>query len=529
MKIPRLWSYNLVTTVTVSAIFAVLWGCLMVLFGSGLAAGSFALSLGLGIVACVLIFAFMLELPIGSWQQNLLYEIFPASVCAALVGLGPATLVFVLRIPGLVGLGGYTAGLREFYLPLLLTMGLGGVSYLIVRLVARPYDWWTRLRQRSLVWEIAHAQLRLVVVGTVVLLIVIIVLFFTRLGSGFDLSPENFLQLITMLIGIVGLFGIVTGLLLGIVVVPAAILSYFSAQRITRRINNLIIATGTLREGDYQTRVLVEGQDEVARLQTDFNVMAEIMEQDVHNLQAQREAVEDLLESRRRLFAGVSHELRTPLSILKSYLEAIQKRSKGPPDLQEYLAVMEQETAHLQRLINDLFTLARSDAGHLEITVAPLEVGPVLKRTVEAAQLQAWQSKKLEVGLEMPSEVPRVLVDETRLEQILNNLLRNAVRHTPPGGIVAASVEEEAETLAIYIRDTGEGIAPTDLPHIWERFYRSAEARALDPGGAGLGLSLVRELTEAMGGTIAVESVPGEGTCFKLRFPFIPQPVLRQF
>jgi signal transduction histidine kinase len=529
MKIPQVWSYNLATTTAVSALFAVGWSCLMILFGSGLDAGPFATSLGFGIVACVLIFAFILELPGGSWPQNLLYEIFPAGTCAALIGLGPLTLIFLLRIPNLVGLGGYTVGLREFYLPLLLTLGLGAVSYLIVRLVARPYAWWSRLRQRSLVWEIAHAQLRLVVVGTGVLLVILLFFFFSRLGTGYDLSPENFLQLITMVIGIVGLFGIITGILLGIVVIPAAILSYFSAQRITRRINNLIIATGTLREGDYQTRVLVEGQDEVARLQTDFNAMAEIMEQDVHNLHAQREAVEKLLESRRRLFAGVSHELRTPLSILNSYLEAIQKKSNVPPDLQQYLVVMEQETAHLQRLINDLFTLARTDAGQLEIAVQPLEVGPVLKRAVEASRLQAWQSKKLEVNLDMPPDLPQVLADETRLEQIFNNLLRNAVRHTPPGGIVAVSVGEEADKLAIYIRDTGEGIAPDDLPHIWERFYRSAEARAVDPGGAGLGLSLVRELAEAMGGSVVVESAPGEGTCFILRFPFIRQPVLRQF
>ena len=122
---------------------------------------------------------------------------------------------------------------------------------------------------------------------------------------------------------------------------------------------------------------------------------------------------------------------------------------------------------------------------------------------------------------ETAPHLPAVLADERRLEQILANLLRNAICHTPPGGIVAAATRADSGSLVIEVRDTGEGIAPHDLAHIWERFYRGENNLALagDSGGAGLGLALVKELTEAMGGSVAAESTPGQGSCFSVRLP----------
>src|SRR5690606_6300326 len=123
------------------------------------------------------------------------------------------------------------------------------------------------------------------------------------------------------------------------------------------------------------------------------------------------------------------------------------------------------------------------------------------------------------VMAEAQPETPPALADPARLEQALVNLVRNAVRHTPPGGIVALSVSATPEAVLVAVRDTGEGIAPEELPQIWEPFYRGARARGEDAGGAGLGLALVRELTEAMGGAVTVESEPGAGSCFTLRLP----------
>jgi signal transduction histidine kinase len=131
---------------------------------------------------------------------------------------------------------------------------------------------------------------------------------------------------------------------------------------------------------------------------------------------------------------------------------------------------------------------------------------------VEAIAPLAWQSGRVEVVADVSKAVPTACVDVERLEQVLANLLRNGVRHTPPGGIVAAVMFAEANCVVIEVRDTGEGIAPDDLPHIWERFYRGQSSDARD--SAGLGLAIVKELTEAMGGSVSVESTVGQGSRF---------------
>ena len=146
---------------------------------------------------------------------------------------------------------------------------------------------------------------------------------------------------------------------------------------------------------------------------------------------------------------------------------------------------------------------------------------PLVQRMVDAVAPLGWETGRVQVSAELPAELPKACVDEARLEQVLANLLRNAVRHTPPGGIVAVMATVKETALHVQVQDTGEGIAPEDLPRIWERFYRGQNSRARDGGGAGLGLALVKELTEAMGGTASVESIAGQGSCFTLRLPRI--------
>jgi signal transduction histidine kinase len=144
---------------------------------------------------------------------------------------------------------------------------------------------------------------------------------------------------------------------------------------------------------------------------------------------------------------------------------------------------------------------------------------------VDALAPLAWRSGRVDVVAELPDNLPPARADEVRLEQVFSNLLRNAIRHTPPGGIVAVVAVAEEAAIRIEVRDTGEGIAAEDLPHIWERFYRGANARAHDRRGAGLGLALVKAYVEAMGGQVAVTSAPGEGSCFTLRLPACPCPL----
>jgi len=315
-----------------------------------------------------------------------------------------------------------------------------------------------------------------------------------------------------------GVFGIITGVGMIAIVFPASLLSFFAARRVTSRLDDLIEVTQRIRRGQTSARVSVEGEDEVAQLQADFNAMAETLEQALNDLQAERDSVTALLDSRRTLFASVSHELRTPVATLRGYLEAIQRHAASDPDLASDVEVMARELLRLQRLIDDVFTLARLDVEQLRLDRRAVEVSNLLVQTVKAARIQAWQTGKIDILLDCESPLPLVLIDEMRLEQVLHNLIRNAVRHTLPGGMVVVSAEAESTYLRIDVKDTGEGIAPESLAHVWERFYQAGQQKH-DPDSAGLGLSIVKEIVEAMDGTVAADSQPGTGSIFTIRLP----------
>jgi signal transduction histidine kinase len=307
---------------------------------------------------------------------------------------------------------------------------------------------------------------------------------------------------------------------LAAIVPPSALFSYLVIRRTTRRVKELAMATSILRRGNYAVRVPIEGEDEVALLQTNFNAMAIDLERAMRDLQGERDRVAALLQSRRELIANVSHELCTPVATFRSYLETTLTHWDGTPQptLQHDLQVMENEVIRLQSLVEDLFTLARSEVSRLTLRCVPTDIVALTRKIVETTAPLAWRASKVEIVVDAPDEVPLALVDPARLEQTLHNLLHNGVRHTPPGGIVAVVIATESAAVIVQVKDTGEGIAPNDLPHIWERFYRGESTRTLMGSGTGLGLALVKEWTEAMGGTVAVESVPGEGSCFTLRF-----------
>jgi signal transduction histidine kinase len=312
-------------------------------------------------------------------------------------------------------------------------------------------------------------------------------------------------------------------LVLAAVLPPSALVSYIVARRATRRLEMLAAATGALRAGDYSVRVPVlgEDEDEVARLQANFNAMAADLERAMHDLQAERDTVTALSEARRELVASVSHELRTPVTTVRGYLESNRTRweTTPPPTLQQDMDVMLRETIRLQRLIDDLFALAQVEGGSLALRCSPTAVGEVAQQCVTAAAPLAWQRDRVQILAEVDPATPPALVDAGRLEQVLYNLLRNAVRHTPPGGIVVVVVSPTAGGVQVQVQDTGAGIAPEDLPHIWERFYRAQATRTQDTAGAGLGLALVKELTEAMGGRVGVSSELGMGSCFSVWLP----------
>ena len=214
----------------------------------------------------------------------------------------------------------------------------------------------------------------------------------------------------------------------------------------------------------------------------------------------------------------MSHELRTPIASIQGHVDTLLlPASERPPDAtpDRYLQVVSTETRRLAALVEDLLVLARADSHELALSVRPVELAPVVRGVVAAAAPLARRERR--VTLAHPDALPALvaLADPDRLTQVLANLVRNAITHTPEGGAVLIRVGElPPDRVVVDVSDTGAGIAPEDRERIFERFYRADRSRSRDSGGFGLGLAIARELTAAMGGTITVTSEPGVGSTF---------------
>ncbi len=236
----------------------------------------------------------------------------------------------------------------------------------------------------------------------------------------------------------------------------------------------------------------------------------------VNDLLARLEA---LFNHQRRFIADVSHELRTPLTAMQGNLEVLARgAARDPQLLQESLDDMRREVARLIRMVNDLLLLARNDAG-IQIRREPVELDTLLLETHRELRPLAGQVQ-LRIGEE---DQVIVIGDRDRIKQALLNLGVNAIQHTPPGGIITLSLVRRDGYAALSVADTGYGIAPQDLPYIFDRFYRADRSRCHNGGGAGLGLSIVRSVVEAHGGQVLVSSEPGKGSVFTMLLPLAPQ------
>ena len=207
---------------------------------------------------------------------------------------------------------------------------------------------------------------------------------------------------------------------------------------------------------------------------------------------------------RRQLMADVAHELRTPLAILQGRIEGLLDGIYPRDDTQ--LTELLEETRHLSRLVEDLGTLAHAEAGALELRKEPVDLGDLV-RDVAASMPRP-------IAVEVPADLPIIEADPVRIRQVLLNLLANALRHTPEEGVIAVEVQARPQQMLIRIRDTGSGIAPEDLPRIFERFQKGSDSR-----GSGLGLPIARKLVLAHGGDIGIESVLGKGTEVTVSLP----------
>lgn len=305
--------------------------------------------------------------------------------------------------------------------------------------------------------------------------------------------------------------------------ISSSIVAIFLSRPLVRRLERLGSAVEAVARGDLARRVDPGAEDEIGQLARRFNHMADDLEQTLGALRAERDRVAGLLDERRKLVANASHELRTPVATVRGYLEsALAQPDTLPSPLRHDLETMERELARLQQLIEDLFALSRAAVGRLTLRSEPVDVGSAARRLVELTAPLAWRQRQVQVIAEIAPDAPPAVADAQRLEQIISNLIGNAVRHTPPGGLVAAAVSTDAAQVRLDVRDTGDGIAPDDLPHVFEPFFRGKSEHGAG-GGAGLGLALVKDLAEAMGGTVSVESAPGEGSCFSVRLPAMSQ------
>jgi signal transduction histidine kinase len=290
---------------------------------------------------------------------------------------------------------------------------------------------------------------------------------------------------------------------------------YLLSRRLTRRLERLAEATSGLAAGDLSRRVEVDSSDEIGRLSSDFNTMAERLEEREAALTAEKERAERLLQANRSLVANVSHELRTPLATLRGYIEALEQ-DYGDRLPAHDMAVIQGEIGRLTGLIEDLFTLARAEAHQLPLTIEEVDARSLVGQLAETIGPLARRERQIEIVTALPPDLPPVQADRVRLEQVMLNLMQNALRYTLPGGIIALQGSADDGVVTLAVDDTGVGIPPDELPMVFERFYRSDGSRARESGGAGIGLALVKELVGAMGGSVAVQSTPGRGSRFSV-------------
>ncbi len=267
-------------------------------------------------------------------------------------------------------------------------------------------------------------------------------------------------------------------------------------------LKELEAATEQIASGNLSARVEVQAQDEVGALALRFNRMAADLER------------QDQL--RRRLMNDIAHELRTPLTVMQGHLEALQDGVF--PLSQENLQPVYEQTLLLKRLVNDMRDLALAEAGQMALDRAPMDPNALLQRVAARFQPTAEQ-RDIHLEVHVEEGLAPLEADAQRMEQVLGNLLSNALRHTPSGGRVTLRADEAPGGLRITVQDTGEGIAPEDLPHIFERFYRGDPSRHRSEGQSGLGLAIARELVRAHGGEITARSTLGQGAVLEIYLP----------
>ena len=297
-----------------------------------------------------------------------------------------------------------------------------------------------------------------------------------------------------------------------LLVVATIIATAFIFRPARRRLKALEAAAERLGAGDLSARAPESGGDEIASVAHAFNRMAV-------ELAARDEALRTVDRQRRQMLADVSHELKTPLTAMRGYLETLRmpQVELDAPTRERYFQTLERETRRLDRIVQDLVDLARLEngVGTLDVRVFALE-----RLFDHVVQRHDQDARAREIGLRVSvaPEVDQVLGDPDRLEQVVENLVANALRHTPAGGHIELCGRADHDAVVLTVADSGAGIAPEHLPYVFERFYKVDAARTRDANGSGLGLSIAKAIVERHRGSIQVTSVPGR-TAFTIVLP----------
>jgi signal transduction histidine kinase len=302
--------------------------------------------------------------------------------------------------------------------------------------------------------------------------------------SGRELATE-----LLKFVGVITLIGITVGIL--------------STRGLTAPLTKLVDAAKAIGEKDLSQRVEVRGSDEIKTVALAFNEMADQLEQ--------------AKTLRGNLLNDVAHELRTPLSVIQGNLRAILD------DVYELdkaeIARLYDQTRHLSRLVDDLRELAQAEARELSLNISDVDIASLVGDIVAIFRPIADQ-KDISLRVDISNQHAQVRADQARLTQVLHNLLHNAIQHTPKGGTITVRAEQHPQRFYLRVSDTGEGILPDHLPHVFDRFYRTDQARARQTGGTGLGLAITRAIVEAHGGEITASSEGvGKGSQFVIQLP----------
>lgn len=296
-----------------------------------------------------------------------------------------------------------------------------------------------------------------------------------------------------------------------VLIVATTIAAFFIFAPARRRLKALEHASQKLGAGDLSARAPEGGGDEIARVAAAFNRMAA-------ELAVRDEALRTSDRLRRQMLADVSHELKTPLTAMRGYVETLRMSdvSLDPATRERYFATLERETYRLDRIVKDLLDLARLESGVVRFDARLFAVERVFHHVVQRHEHEAT-ARQVSIQTHVADEADQAFADPDRVEQVVENLVANALRHTPDGGTVELRATVEGDSLVLSVVDSGEGIPAEHVPYVFDRFYKVDTARA-NGSGSGLGLSIAKAIVDHHGGTIHLTSVPGR-TAFTIRLP----------